>query len=65
MVKALKLCIAGVDIQTTVSIGVANRASGMENEDGMLKDAERALYAAKSASRDRVCLFANVKTHCA
>ena len=61
MVKSLKIDIADVDIQTSVSIGVANRESGMSDEDEMLRAADKALYAAKNAGRDRVCLLANGK----
>ena len=65
MVKVLKINIGGVAIQTSVSIGVANRETGMEDADGMVRAADKALYAAKNAGRDRVCLFAQGKTHCA
>ncbi|WP_291994559.1 diguanylate cyclase [Candidatus Accumulibacter sp. ACC003] len=61
MVGALKISIDGVDIQTSVSIGVANREAGMANESDMLKAADKALYAAKNAGRDRVCLLVNGK----
>ena len=64
-VKELKVNIAGVAIQTTVSIGVANREAGMADADDMVLGADKALYAAKNAGRDRVCLFALGKTHCA
>ena len=64
MVKALTISIDGADIQTSVSIGVAIRESGMEAADDMMRAADKALYAAKNSGRDRVCLFANGKTHC-
>ena len=64
IVKALKISIAGVDIQTSVSIGVASRETGMADADDMIRAADKALYAAKDAGRDRVCLFAQGKTHC-
>lgn len=62
MVKALKICVAGVDVPASVSIGVANREASMENEDDLLRAADKALYAAKNAGRDRICLFTNGKT---
>ena len=65
MVKALQISVAGVSIETSVSIGVAVREAGMETEDDMLRGADKALYAAKHAGRNRVCLFAQGKTHCA
>jgi two-component system cell cycle response regulator len=65
MVKAMKIHIDDTEIQTSVSIGVANRENGMDNEDDMLRAADKALYAAKNAGRNRVCLFANGKTICA
>ena len=65
MVKAMKIHIDETEIQTSVSIGVANRENGMDNEDDLLRAADKALYAAKNAGRNRVCLFANGKTICA
>lgn len=63
MVKDLTINIAGVDIPTSVSIGVAIRESGMEEADDMMRAADKALYAAKNNGRDRVYLF-NGKTLC-
>jgi diguanylate cyclase (GGDEF)-like protein len=65
LVKALKISVGGVDIQVSVSVGVASREAGMESEDDMLRAADKALYAAKNAGRDRVCLFALGKARCA
>ncbi len=64
-VKALKINIAGLEVQVSVSIGVANRENGMLDTDDMVLAADKALYAAKNAGRNRVCLFAQGKTHCA
>jgi PleD family two-component response regulator len=36
----------------------------MEDADNIILAADKALYAAKNAGRDRVCLFAQGKTHC-
>lgn len=65
MIRALQMKMAGVDIRLSVSIGVANRENGMADADEMVRAADKALYAAKNAGRDRVCLFAQGKTHCA
>jgi diguanylate cyclase (GGDEF)-like protein len=64
IVKALRIIIAGVEIQTTVSIGVASREAGMASEENMLLAADKALYAAKNNGRDRVCLYVQGRTHC-
>ena len=64
MVKALQISVAGSSIQTSVSIGVAVREAEMEAADDMLRAADKALYAAKHAGRNRVCLFARGKAHC-
>lgn len=64
MVKTLKIHIDGVDIQTSVSIGVASREVDMEDADDMILGADKALYAAKNAGRNRACLFTQGKTHC-
>jgi diguanylate cyclase (GGDEF)-like protein len=65
MVSALKISTAGLEIQLTVSIGVGNREPGMTDPDQMVQAADRALYAAKNAGRDRVCLCTQGKIHCA
>ncbi len=40
--------------QVTLSAGVATRSGGTEETESLLKQADRALYAAKAAGRDRV-----------
>ena len=65
MVRELRIDVANVQIRSSVSIGVANRENGMENPDDMLRAADKALYVAKNAGRNRVSLFANGKAHCA
>ena len=65
LVKTLNVKVAELYIQTSVSIGVANLEEGMLEVDDMVRGADKALYAAKRAGRNRVCLFAHGKTQCA
>jgi len=65
MVCALRITVANVEIQTSVSIGVANRENAMEEPDDLLRAADKPFYAAKNAVRNRVCLSAGGKTRCA
>lgn len=60
---ALRLCervaqstldVDGHEIRCTVSIGVATMASDLQDIDALLQRADRAMYAAKSAGRNRV-----------
>ena len=64
-VGALRINIEGAEIRTSVSIGVATLEPGMKNADDMVRGADKALYAAKHAGRDRVCLSAQGEIHCA
>jgi diguanylate cyclase (GGDEF)-like protein len=53
-VGALKIGFEGKEIQTSVSIGVANREVGMKDAEDMVNGADKALYAAKRAGRNQV-----------
>ncbi len=65
LVKATQINLAGVAIQVSLSFGVAVREAAMSSEEDLLKGADKALYAAKHAGRDRVSLFTQGRTHCA
>jgi len=61
LVQELDFEINGKTIRLTVSIGVATREASFADADAMVQAADRALYAAKNAGRDRVCLSSNGK----
>ena len=43
-------------IKTSISIGIALKEAGMKNQDQLVNAADKALYAAKNAGRNRVFL---------
>jgi diguanylate cyclase (GGDEF)-like protein len=51
-------------IHVTVSIGVACKEPAMTGEEAMVSAADKALYAAKQAGRDRTCLSSGGKLRC-
>lgn len=55
-VKKQKITINGIHIQVSISIGVALKEASMKNENHLVNAADKALYAAKNAGRDRVFL---------
>ena len=48
---------AGLPVHFTVSIGISSLTSKEDNIDVLLNQADKALYEAKSAGRNRVCSF--------
>lgn len=44
----------------TISVGVAQRSSGMANQDALIKAADHAVYAAKAAGRNRVVSYSGL-----
>ena len=64
LIKALRIDLGKDVIQLTASIGVATREPAFAEADDMVQNADKALYAAKKAGRDRVCLFTKGKVLC-
>ena len=56
--------IGEVNVRTSVSIGIACRENAMTDADNLVVAADKALYAAKNAGRNRSCLYINEKIHC-
>lgn len=54
VVESTGLLLDGKRVSLTVSIGLASFAGGDQDLDALLKNADRALYAAKAAGRNRV-----------
>lgn len=55
-VKMQEINIDETRIQISISIGIALKDAGMKSDEQLVKAADRALYAAKNAGRDRVYL---------
>lgn len=56
-----QITVENINIQISVSIGVALKEPGMHSEDHLVNTADKALYAAKNAGRNRVYLSLNNK----
>lgn len=56
-----QITVENFNIQISVSIGVALKEPGMHSEDHLVNAADKALYAAKNAGRNRVFLSLNNK----
>lgn len=64
MVERLRIQAGETEIQTSVSIGVATREVGMTETDALVNAADRALYRAKQAGRNRSCVVVQGQMRC-
>ncbi len=64
-VRSLEIQHGGRSISVTVSIGVASRKASTPNLDELVIAADRALYAAKDAGRDRIGVTTDGQSICA
>lgn len=64
MVERLRIQAGDAEIQTSVSIGVATREVGMTETDALVNAADRALYRAKQAGRNRSCVVVQGQMRC-
>lgn len=64
MVGALDIKVGTVEIQTTVSIGVACKEAETADSDALVNAADKALYGAKNAGRNRTCAVTQGKVFC-
>jgi len=63
-VQALQIEVCKTLIRTAVCIGVAQKEPAMKEVDALVNTADKALYAAKGAGRNRTCLITQGKVHC-
>jgi diguanylate cyclase (GGDEF)-like protein len=63
-VQALEIAACKTLIKTAVCIGIAQKEADMKDVDALVNTADKALYAAKHAGRNRTCLIARGKVHC-
>ena len=61
LVAMERIDIHDQSINVTISIGIALKETQMQNEDQLIKSADKALYAAKNAGRNRVYIAVNGK----
>jgi diguanylate cyclase (GGDEF)-like protein len=62
-IKALEVSVLGETLDLTVSIGVAHKELATPDTDALMLNADKALYAAKSTGRNRVCFMTKGKLH--
>jgi diguanylate cyclase (GGDEF)-like protein len=63
-VNSLEIQVGQILVKTTISIGVAQCETTMNDFDALVIAADKALYAAKHAGRNRTCLITQGKLHC-
>lgn len=64
MVEGLTIRAGAAQIRSSVSIGVASREPGMNDADALVNAADRALYKAKQAGRNRSCVIIQGQLRC-
>jgi diguanylate cyclase (GGDEF)-like protein len=56
-VGAMHIALGSAPLTLTISIGVAAMDAGMTGPDSMIKASDQAVYAAKQAGRNRICVY--------
>ncbi len=56
-VGAMRISLGAATLTLTISIGVAAMDAAMTGPDSMIKAADQAVYAAKQAGRNRICIY--------
>jgi two-component system, cell cycle response regulator len=56
-VSGMRICVGNATLQLTISIGVAAMDPSMLSPDSMIKASDQAVYAAKQAGRNRICVY--------
>ncbi|HEY8554806.1 MAG TPA: diguanylate cyclase [Burkholderiales bacterium] len=56
-VNAMRIEVAASTLQITISVGVAAMEPAMTGPESMIKAADQAVYAAKQAGRNRICIY--------
>jgi diguanylate cyclase (GGDEF)-like protein len=56
-VGGMRIGVGNVTLQLTISVGVAAMDPGMTSPDSMIKASDQAVYAAKQAGRNRICVY--------
>jgi len=64
IVRGLEIQVANARIKISVSVGVAGKEPAIADMEGLISAADKALYAAKHAGRDRTCLITGGKLRC-
>nr|WP_296748864.1 HDOD domain-containing protein [Thioalkalivibrio sp.] len=64
-VRSLEIEAGEARVRVTISVGLAAKEDGTDDVDTLTALADKALYAAKNAGRDRICIAAGGEVRCA
>jgi two-component system, cell cycle response regulator len=63
-VRSLEVEAGEARVRVTISVGVASREDDVDDVNALVVSADKALYAAKNAGRDRICIAAGGQVRC-